>query len=263
MGVPSPPSVHRFLAEPRGVVADECVGGFQDVAGGAVVLLQLDDPGAGEILLEAQDVLDLGAAPGVDGLVVVTHHEGDAVRAGQHAHRGILDGVGVLELVHQDVAETAPVVCQQVRVLEPQLVGTQQEFREIDEAAAFAGFLVGPVHLEQRVLEGVIALLDVASAQAVVLARVDEPLGLPRRVAGLIQLQALEQAPDQAVLVLGIQDLEALRQARFTPVLAQQAVGDAVEVPIHMLLAEPPMSRSTRPRISAAALLVKVTARMP
>ncbi len=40
-------------------------------AGAAVVALEPDDLGAGEILLEAQDVVHLGAAPAVDRLVVV------------------------------------------------------------------------------------------------------------------------------------------------------------------------------------------------
>jgi hypothetical protein len=37
----------------------------------AVVALQPDDLGAGKIALEAQDVVDLGAAPAIDRLVVV------------------------------------------------------------------------------------------------------------------------------------------------------------------------------------------------
>ena len=51
------------LAEPAGVVGDEAVGGGEDVAGRAVILLEPDDLRAGEILFEAQDVGDLGAAP--------------------------------------------------------------------------------------------------------------------------------------------------------------------------------------------------------
>jgi hypothetical protein len=41
------------------------------MAGGAVVALEPDDLGAGKVVLEAQDVVDLGAAPAVDRLVVV------------------------------------------------------------------------------------------------------------------------------------------------------------------------------------------------
>ena len=59
------------LAEPAFVVGDQVRGGGEDVAGRAVIALEPDHRGAGEIVLEAQDVVDLGAAPAVDRLVVV------------------------------------------------------------------------------------------------------------------------------------------------------------------------------------------------
>ncbi len=61
------------LAEPSLVVGDEMGGGGKDVAGGTVVALEPDHFGAGEILLETQDVVHLGAAPAVNRLVVVTN----------------------------------------------------------------------------------------------------------------------------------------------------------------------------------------------
>src|SRR5439155_25054041 len=61
------------LAESALVMRDEMRGGGEDVAGGAVVALEADDPGAGKIVPEAQDVVDLGPAPAVDRLVVVAH----------------------------------------------------------------------------------------------------------------------------------------------------------------------------------------------
>ena len=59
------------LAEPAFVVRDQMRGGGEDVAGGAVIALEPDHGGAGKIVLEAQNVVDLGAAPAVDRLVVV------------------------------------------------------------------------------------------------------------------------------------------------------------------------------------------------
>ena len=59
------------LAEPAFVMGDQMRGGGEDVAGGAVIALEPDHRGAGKIVLEAQDVVDLGAAPAVDRLVVV------------------------------------------------------------------------------------------------------------------------------------------------------------------------------------------------
>ena len=71
------------LAEPAGVVGDQPVGGGEDVAGRAVVLLEPDDLRAGKVLLEAQDVGDLGAAPGIDRLVVVADAAQVAARLGE------------------------------------------------------------------------------------------------------------------------------------------------------------------------------------
>ena len=59
------------LAEPAFVMGDQVRGGGEDVAGRAVIALQPDHRGAGKVVLEAQDVVDLGAAPAVDRLVVV------------------------------------------------------------------------------------------------------------------------------------------------------------------------------------------------
>ncbi len=59
------------LAEPAFIVRDQMRGRGEDVAGGAVVALEADDLGAGKIVVEAQDVVDLGAAPAIDRLVVV------------------------------------------------------------------------------------------------------------------------------------------------------------------------------------------------
>ena len=59
------------LAEPAFVVRDQMRGGGEDVAGRAVIPLQPDHDGAGKIVLEAQDIVDLGAAPAIDRLIVV------------------------------------------------------------------------------------------------------------------------------------------------------------------------------------------------
>ena len=59
------------LAEPAFVVRDQVRGRRQDVAGAAVISFEPDDLGAGKIMIEAQNVIDLGAAPAIDRLVVI------------------------------------------------------------------------------------------------------------------------------------------------------------------------------------------------
>ena len=54
----------------------------------AVVLLQLDDGRVRVVALEVEDVAQVRAAPGVDALVVVTHHGQVVVALGERAtHR--------------------------------------------------------------------------------------------------------------------------------------------------------------------------------
>ena len=58
------------------VVPHHRVRGIEDVTKRAIVLLKLHDRSVWVVLAKAQDVLDVGATPTVDGLVIVTHdHE--------------------------------------------------------------------------------------------------------------------------------------------------------------------------------------------
>ena len=71
------------LAQPAFVVRDQAGGGAQDVRRRAVVAFQADHVGAGKIGFEAQDVANLGAAPGIDRLIVVADATDVAVGLGQ------------------------------------------------------------------------------------------------------------------------------------------------------------------------------------
>ncbi len=175
------------------------------------------------------DVLDLRAAPAVDRLVVVAHHHQAVAALGQQAQPGVLHGVGVLELVHQDVPEALLVMGQQAGVVAPQVEGAQQQLGEVDHAGARAGRLVGFIDAAHGGQEQVAAGLDMLRAQAFVFLAVDEPLGLARRPALFVEAQLADHPLDQALLVIAVEDLEGLGQARFLPVRPQQAVRQAVE----------------------------------
>ena len=113
---------------------------------------------------------------------------------------------------------------------QPQLVRAQQELGEVHHATAFTGRFIGAVDLQHGVGEDVPrGHLDMLGAQALVLLRVDIPLGLPRRPAALVQLQLATDALYQAQLVIAVEYLEVLGQNRFLPVGLQQAVGQAMK----------------------------------
>ncbi len=104
----------EVLAEPAGVVRDERVRRLEDGARGAVVLLEAVELRVGEVAPELLHVLHARAAPAIDRLIIVKYGKRAARAAHQQAHPGVLDGVRVLELIHQHVAEAPPVVREQL-----------------------------------------------------------------------------------------------------------------------------------------------------
>jgi hypothetical protein len=100
------PLAPEILAEALLRLGDHGVGGGQDGLGGAVVAVEGDAPGGcAELAGKVEDVAHRGAAEAVDGLGVVADH-GEAAPVGPHGQQQPgLQAVGVLEFVHQDVAE--------------------------------------------------------------------------------------------------------------------------------------------------------------
>ena len=104
---------HRFslaqlgkqgFGEQLGVGRDHVVGGPQDGAGRAVVLLQLDHFQLGKILGQALQVVQRCAPPAINGLVVVAHRREPGALAHQVFQHLVLGGIGVLVFVYQHMA---------------------------------------------------------------------------------------------------------------------------------------------------------------
>ena len=87
---------------------DHRIGQVEDRLGAAVVFLQLDEPGLGKGLEEIEHVLEPGPAEGVDALGVVPHCHDVAVFLCQKRDDVRLEVVGILILVHHDVAVPLP-----------------------------------------------------------------------------------------------------------------------------------------------------------
>ena len=92
----------QILFQPVAVVADNAVGTVQDRCSRTVVLIQHDGLRAREILLKVQDDIDIGPAPGIDGLVRVADNIEAVVNAGQLPDQFVLHLVNILELIDMD-----------------------------------------------------------------------------------------------------------------------------------------------------------------
>ncbi len=194
----------------------------------AVVLLELDQVGDRELALERRHVADVGAAKRIDALVVVADGEHRGAAARQRLEPAVLQAVGVLELVDQDVLESALVVRAQQRVALEQLVAAKHQFGEVDHALFLALRVVGLVQLDAapRV---VVVRLDRPRAQPFLLGVVDEVLDVARREFLIVDVQRADQALDRRELVLAVEDLEGLREIGFAVVRAQHPVAQSVK----------------------------------
>ena len=92
--------------------------------------------------MQAAQVFHVGAAPGVDGLVVVADGGKHAFGAAEQAHEGVLAGVGVLAFVDEQVAQAVlPAQADVVGVAQQQ--GWQaDEVVEVDGLVAVQGLRV-------------------------------------------------------------------------------------------------------------------------
>ena len=99
------------------------VGGIHDVLCGAVVLFELEDAQVGVCFLEIKDILDVGAAEGVDALGVVAYHRQGVGALAQLCDDAVLGEVCILILVDEHIAEKLAVMVEHVGVILEQHVG--------------------------------------------------------------------------------------------------------------------------------------------
>ncbi len=136
------------------------MGGVEDQLRGAVVLLELDHRRVGVVALEVEDVAQVGAAPRVDRLVVVTHHGDVLALPGQVTDPQVLRAVGVLVLVDVQVAPALVVVGEHARRRIEQPHGLVEQVVEVERAGGAQARLVGVVRLRGDLL--VVAARDSA-----------------------------------------------------------------------------------------------------
>ena len=143
----------QLLAHLVAVVRDHRVGRREDRLRRAVVLLELDDVGVGEVVLEVEDVADVGAAEAVDRLRVVADDGEVAPLARQQRQPAVLRVVGVLVLVDQHVAEGLLVALAHLGEQLEHVDRAHQQVVEVHRVEAHQLALVELVGVGDRLLE--------------------------------------------------------------------------------------------------------------
>ena len=212
------------------VVGDHRVGGVEHRLGGPVVLHQRDRGDVGERLLELEDVGDVGASEAVDRLVPIAHDGDVAVLLGQLDDQLVLDLVGVLVLVDEDVGKALAVVGEHVGVAAEQLDGVEEDVVEVHGAGPEQAGLVLAVDVGELALgEGAGPVGVLVDEHVVVLRRAD--LGVHRAGRQLlgVQVQVPQDVAGEADGVGLVVDRERGREADGIRVAAQDAHAGRVE----------------------------------
>ncbi len=186
---------------------------------------------AGKILLEAENIVHFRAAPAIDRLVVIAHAAHIARAARQKAQPQILGDVGVLILVHQQIAELAVKIRQHiVMVLEDGDV-VQQKIAEIAGVQHAQAVLIELVEFPRlAVCEAPLVLFgDAFGRLGAVLPAVDEAGEMARRPALGINALGLKDLLQKPQLVVGVQNGEGGFQPHQLGMAAQDLGGDGVE----------------------------------
>src|SRR5690606_6012079 len=97
---------------------------------------------SGEVLLEAEEIRDAGAAPAVDALVVIADRAEVLVFGGEEADEVELGAAGVLVLVHHDVAIAGAAVLEGLGGFAEQAQGEQDEVVEVHRVGGAKGGFV-------------------------------------------------------------------------------------------------------------------------
>ena len=228
---PGSSSVRSVLPSRPSLCAIRCEAAPRMCAGRAVIALEPDHGRAGKVVLEAQDVVDLGAAPAVDRLVVVAD-AADVLRAlADQPQPQILRDVGVLIFVDQHVSEALLILPQHFGVLAEQPQHLDQQVAEVGGVERLQPRLVGLVELDAApVREGRgFARRHLVGREPAVLPAVDdrrEHAAGPALLVDVLGLQQLLQQPD---LVVDVEDGEVGLQADQLGVAAQDLHADRME----------------------------------
>src|ERR1019366_2544874 len=177
-------------------------GRLQNVLRGAVVLLQANDARLRKVLLKLQNVANVGAAPGVNALVFVAYGAYIVFAGGEHAHQFVLRAVGVLVLVHLDVAIAAIVTITRLAGGFQHAPGIQQQVVKVEGSGLRQLLLIDLVNVGHALGLGVPRLqVNLLRIEHVILGPRYAPQNVARRQLFVIDAQTAHGGLHDVLLV--------------------------------------------------------------
>ena len=150
----------QFLVEQFFVVRDQRVRRLENAHRRAVILFELDQLELRVVARQSTQVLDIGAAPAVDRLVVVADRGECRARPCQQLEQVVLAGVGVLVLVDQQVAQAVLPLVEHLLLRAEQFNRQGNQIVEVDGLIGFERRRVAGVGLRRQLLGVVLRILQ-------------------------------------------------------------------------------------------------------
>ena len=180
------------------------------MAGGAVIALQANHLGAGEILVEAQDAADLGAAPAIDRLVVIADAANIVAPARQQAQPQILRHIGILIFIDQNIFEASLILRQYLGLGGEDGQIVRQEIAEIRRVGDSKPLLIAAVKLRRLAaceLCGVVRG-DFIGRETAILPALHDDRKRARRPALLVDIRRPDELFQQPHLIVAVENGE-------------------------------------------------------
>ena len=223
----------EIFSEAPAIVRDDARGGVENFLRRAVIFLQANDARAGIILVKAENVADIGAAPAVDGLILVADDAQVARLVYEQPQQIVLHAVGVLVFVDVNVAETRLPGGARFRKFAQHLNGAQQQIVKIERAGLAENVFVLRIHFRGGNSQRVVVLGglrgDLRGSLRMILREADALEKAADFLARILDVQMFERKFHGRDLVVGVKNLEIARQSEAFRLAAQEPCGKRVK----------------------------------
>jgi len=182
------------------------------------------------------------------------------VPGGEQVHQPVLDLVGVLEFVNENIVETLAILLQHIRMIFEEPDHLHQQITKVERIGLLQALLVKSVDASD-LFRLVITVIKLVRPDTTIFGPVDRASHRPRFEGLIVDTEFLQNDFEQTFLILIIVDRKIAIETESLDFLAQNPYTGRMKGADQSPLGSP-SSSSRRSLISPAALLVKVTARI-
>ena len=128
------------------VFLHDAVGSFNDSLSGTIVALKLEEQSIRILMLEVEDVVDIGTTKGVDTLVVVANYADTLVFTSKESKYSLLSIVGVLILIHEHIGKPLGIFSPYRLVFRKQTESENQQVVEVHSISLEESLLIDAIY---------------------------------------------------------------------------------------------------------------------